>query len=271
MPRFSATIWATATEEISSASVARFGASGGDGLGAGIDRRHEDARLRLVDRGLPTRDQERDRDRQQRDGQDRPLAEPQDGQDLLEVQTRLRARSLDGAYRPDAARPRTHPATDLWPSIPSALGVRTTLGGDRLRPERHTICLASPTEPVTPLRRRPRIAPSKRRRRYPLWRRGALLGSRRTLYRGALGVPGAERIGAEGCNLPVGSGSETQIARRCSCAAAGELPESPSSAWSGPEEGTRTRGSEPGCADQPWARPWSCSSSSSSICSSSSC
>ena len=92
-----------------------------DGLGAGIDRRHEDARLRLVDRGLPTRHEERDRDRQQRDGQDRPLAEPQDGEDLLQVEATLLPGNCVGRTGLTRAAP-TRPATDPRPRTSSARG-----------------------------------------------------------------------------------------------------------------------------------------------------
>ena len=71
------------------------------GIGAGIDGGDQDARLRLVDRSLLARHIECHAHREQRDGQDRPLPVPEDGQDFLEFgkpAERLRGSNWDGLY-----------------------------------------------------------------------------------------------------------------------------------------------------------------------------
>ena len=127
MPRLSATIPATATEEISSASVARFGVSGATDsapVSIGVTRT---ARLRHVDRGLPARHEERHRDRQQRDGQDRPLAEPQDGEDFLQVEPALLLGELCRSHGPNGRGRRLVWPRTLGHGPPQLAGMRTTL------------------------------------------------------------------------------------------------------------------------------------------------
>ena len=152
----------------SSASVARFGVLRWDGLGARIDRRHQDAGLRLVDRGLPTRHEECHRDRQQRDGQDRPLAEPQDGEDFLQVEPALLLGELRRAHGPDGRGRRLVWPRTLGHGPPQLAGARTTLSvaarfplsahqRDDCRWNLHPLSYMSSAA----------VAPCKRRRRYP--------------------------------------------------------------------------------------------------------
>ena len=121
MPRFSATILATVDRGDELRLRGKVRLLGRDGLVARLDGSHQDAGLGLVDRGLPARHEERDADRQQRDDQDRPLAEPQDRERFLQVETTLllgncvgrsgRIRALAGLTRPLSPRLR---ASRLW-------------------------------------------------------------------------------------------------------------------------------------------------------------
>ena len=185
MPRLSATIEATATEEISSASVARFGASGvvdSAPVSIGVTRM---LACRLVDRGLPTRHEERDRDRQQRDGQDRPLAEPQDRENFLQVESALLPGEPRRTHRPNRRWRRLVWPRTLGHGPPHLAGTRTTL----VIAARFPGWLVSGTnvDGTPPLYTSVAAAtPSKRRRRYPFGAPPRLPDCGRTLYEGRL-------------------------------------------------------------------------------------